>query len=77
LTVPYNPQQNGVAERKNMAIVGATRSMLHDQALPFYLWVEACSTAVYLQNRSQRAERFGSHLAMVMSRSETDATFDE
>jgi transposase InsO family protein len=30
LTVPYNPQQNGVAERKNMAIVGAPRAMLHD-----------------------------------------------
>jgi transposase InsO family protein len=52
LNFPYNPQQNGVAERKNMAIVGATRSMLHDQALPFYLWEEAFSTAVYLQNKS-------------------------
>jgi transposase InsO family protein len=30
LIVPYNPQQNGVAERKNMAIVGVLRSMLHD-----------------------------------------------
>jgi hypothetical protein len=26
--------------------------MLHDQSLPLYLWAEACSTAVYLQNRS-------------------------
>jgi hypothetical protein len=26
--------------------------MLHDQALPFYLWAEACSTIVYLQNWS-------------------------
>jgi transposase InsO family protein len=52
LTVPYNPQQNGVAERKNRAIVGVARSMLHDQALPFYLWAEACSTAMYLQNKS-------------------------
>jgi hypothetical protein len=52
LIIPYNPQQNGVAERKNRAIVGATRSMLHDQALPFYLWEEACSTVVYLQNKS-------------------------
>jgi len=25
--------------------------MLHDQGLPFFLWVEACKTAVYLQNR--------------------------
>jgi hypothetical protein len=30
MTVPYNPQQNGVAERKNRAITGAARSMLHD-----------------------------------------------
>jgi hypothetical protein len=26
--------------------------MLHDQGLPFFLWVEACSIVVYLQNRS-------------------------
>eukprot|EP00253_Pinus_taeda_P013578 PITA_13578 len=26
--------------------------MLHDQSLPLHLWVEACNTAVYLQNRS-------------------------
>ena len=37
LAVPYTPQQNGVAERKNRAIVGAARSMLHDQDLPFFL----------------------------------------
>jgi transposase InsO family protein len=30
LTVPYNPQQNGVTERKNRSIVGAVRAMLHD-----------------------------------------------
>ena len=52
LTVPYTPQQNGVAERKNRSIVGAARAMLHDQSLPFFLWAEACSTAVYVQNRS-------------------------
>jgi hypothetical protein len=52
LTVPYNPQQNGVAKRKNRAIVGAVRDMLHDQGVPLFLWAEACYTAVYLQNRS-------------------------
>jgi hypothetical protein len=45
-------QQNGVAERKNRSIVGAARSKLYDQALSFYLRPEACSTVVYLQNRS-------------------------
>ena len=51
LRVPYTPQQNGVAERKNHAIVGATRAMLHDQSLPFFLWDEAYNTIVYVQNR--------------------------
>ena len=52
LTTPHNPQQNGVAERKNRSIVGETRVMLYDQSLPLDLWVEACNTVVYLQNRS-------------------------
>jgi hypothetical protein len=51
MIVPYNPQQNEVVERKNMAITGATRSMLHDQTLPVYLWVEASIAANYLQNK--------------------------
>jgi hypothetical protein len=48
VTVPYNPQHNGVAERENMAIVGVARAMLHDQGLPLFLWVEACNIVVYL-----------------------------
>ena len=30
LTAPHNPQQNGVAKRKNRMIVGEARAMLHD-----------------------------------------------
>ena len=52
LTTPHNPQQNGVAERKNRSIMGATQAMLHDQSLPLHLWAEACNTTVYLQNIS-------------------------
>jgi hypothetical protein len=52
LTVPYNPQQNGVAERKNRSIVGAAKAMIHDQDLPMFLWAEACNTTVYVQNKS-------------------------
>ena len=33
-TTPYNPDQNGVAERKNRTIVEATRAMLYDQDMP-------------------------------------------
>ena len=52
LTVPSTTQQNGVDERKNRLIVGAVRAMLHDQSLPFFLLVEACSTTIFVQNRS-------------------------
>ena len=37
LTAPHNPQQNGVAERKDRSIVGVARVMLHDQILPLHL----------------------------------------
>ena len=37
-TTPYNPEQNGVAERKNRTIVEATRAMLYDQDMPKFLW---------------------------------------
>ena len=53
--VPYNPKQNGMADRNNDAIVGATRAMIHDQGLSLFLWVEAYNTAIYLENRSPRS----------------------
>jgi hypothetical protein len=52
LSTPYNPQQNGVAERKNQTIMEAVKAMIHDQDLPMHLWEEATKTAVYVQNIS-------------------------
>ena len=37
LTTPYNPQQNGVAERKNKTIMEAVKTMIYDQDLPMHL----------------------------------------
>lgn len=50
-TVPYSPQQNGVAERTNRAIVEKARSMLAESSLPKAFWEDAFRTAVYLKNR--------------------------
>lgn len=49
--VPYNPQQNGLAKRKNASIVEAAKAMIHDQDLQTFLWTEASRIAVYVQNR--------------------------
>ena len=51
-SIPYNPQQNGVAKRKNRTIMEAARAMLHDQDIPMHLWAEASRTVVYVQNRT-------------------------
>jgi len=55
-TVPYSPQQNGVAERMNRTIMEKARSMLHYKSVPTEWWAEAVSTAVYLINRSTNTQ---------------------
>ncbi|KRZ71003.1 Retrovirus-related Pol polyprotein from transposon TNT 1-94 [Trichinella papuae] len=50
-SAPYTPQQNGVAERKNRALVEMAKCMLTDAKLPERFWGEAVCTAAYLQNR--------------------------
>ena len=51
-TVPYTPQQNGVAERMNRTIISRARCMLSNAGLHRRFWAEAASTACYLINRS-------------------------
>lgn len=51
LTAPYSPQQNRVVERRNMTLLGMTRSILKHMEIPNYLWGEAVRHATYLINR--------------------------
>ena len=50
-SVPYTPQQNGVAERKNKSLKEMATCFLHAKHLPPSLWAEAVTYASYLQNR--------------------------
>ncbi|GMF29760.1 unnamed protein product [Phytophthora fragariaefolia] len=54
-SVPYSPQQNGVAERMNRTIMEKARSMLYYKGVSTEWWAEAVNTAVYLINRSSNA----------------------
>ncbi|GMF38419.1 unnamed protein product [Phytophthora fragariaefolia] len=51
-TMPYIPQQIGVAERMNRTIMEKARSMLYYKGISTMWWTEAVSTSVYLINRS-------------------------
>ena len=50
LTVPYTPQQNGVAECMNRSLVEKARAMIHGAESGKYLCGEAILTATYLLN---------------------------
>ena len=49
---PYNPEQNGKAERGFRTIFSRIRTLLMDSGLPRKLWGEAANTVIYLMNIS-------------------------
>ncbi|KAJ1689849.1 hypothetical protein LUZ63_014004 [Rhynchospora breviuscula] len=49
---PRTPQQNGVVERKNRTLQELARTMLHEFAVPKFLWAEAVNTACHVVNRA-------------------------
>jgi hypothetical protein len=51
LTIPYNPQQNGVAERKNRKIMEEVKTMIHCQYRLMHFWAKVARSSVYVQNR--------------------------
>ncbi|GJP47260.1 hypothetical protein CLOM_g6471 [Closterium sp. NIES-68] len=51
LTVPYNPQQNGVAERFNRTLQEGARTLLGRAGLPDPFWVSALRQIALVKNR--------------------------
>ncbi len=51
-TIPYSPQQNGIAERANRTLMETVRCLLHQGGVPLRFWAEALSVATYLKNCS-------------------------
>ena len=51
-SAPYNPEQNGKAERDNRTIVESARTMIIAKNLPLSLWAEAVNCAIYVLNRT-------------------------
>ncbi|GJT84945.1 ribonuclease H-like domain-containing protein [Tanacetum coccineum] len=49
--VAFGGSARGVAERKNMTLIEAARTMLADSLLPTVFWDEAVNTACYVLNR--------------------------
>nr|GEY87275.1 hypothetical protein [Tanacetum cinerariifolium]GEY88281.1 hypothetical protein [Tanacetum cinerariifolium] len=50
-SIARTSQQNGVAERRNMTLIEAARTMLADSKQPTIFWGKAVNTACYVQNK--------------------------
>jgi hypothetical protein len=50
-SMPGDPQQNRVAERRNCTLMDMVRSMLSYSMLPISLWMEALKIVVHILNR--------------------------
>jgi len=51
LSIPYNPQQNGRAERFNGTLINAAKALLNESKLSKEFWEYAVETANYIHNR--------------------------
>ena len=49
--MPYKPQQNGIAKRRNRTLMNMMRSMMAYANLQIVFWGEALSTAAYILNK--------------------------
>ena len=54
--VPYTPQQNGVAERKNRTLKEIANCMIQSKGLSLHYWAEAIICANYIVNHTSRKD---------------------
>jgi transposase InsO family protein len=50
-SMPGEPQQNGVAERRNRTLMDMVRNMLSYSTLSIGLWMEALKIVIHILNR--------------------------
>ena len=55
VSCPHTSEQNGIVERKHRHLVELGLTLLAQSSLPFYLWPDAFSCAIYLINRLSTA----------------------
>jgi hypothetical protein len=69
-SVPYTPEQNGIAEHGIQTLTEGARAMLFAAKLPKHLWSAAIKTMAYLRNRSPtRANNGVTPLNVLLGRS--------
>ena len=56
-SAPYNPHQNGIAERKNRTLMSRVRTVLIDAGLPQAFWGEAIYYVNYIENLVPRKDK--------------------
>ncbi|GJT19425.1 retrovirus-related pol polyprotein from transposon TNT 1-94 [Tanacetum coccineum] len=69
------PQQNGVMERRNRALVEAARTRLIFSRAPLFLWAEAIATACYTQTCSIIHRRFNKTPYKLINGRKSDISF--
>ncbi len=47
ISVPYTPEQNGIAERDHRSTVESARSLLHSQGIPLKLLAECINIMLF------------------------------
>ena len=73
-SIPYTPQQNGVAERKNRSLKEMATCMMEAKTLPPKYWAEAINCATYIQNRVPHKQLDGMTLFEAWSGHKPDVT---